>query len=70
MLKYIVIALIGLGVYLGVTYKDQIEDVTNSRPMEEVQDMYEDAKDQAADKADELSDKADELSSQLKDLTK
>ncbi|OAN11210.1 hypothetical protein A3K86_19830 [Photobacterium jeanii] len=63
MLKYIVIALVGLGVYLGVTYKDEIEDVTNSRPMEEVQDMYEDAQDQ-------VSDKAEELSSQLKDLTK
>jgi len=62
MLKYIVIALFGVGIYIGVTYKDQIEDMTNSRPMEDVQDMFEDAKDQASDKADELSKQIEELS--------
>ncbi|MCW8330203.1 YtxH domain-containing protein [Photobacterium sp. SDRW27] len=62
MLKYIVIALVGIGIYIGVTYKDQIEDMTNSRPMEDVQDIFEDAKEHASDKADELSKQLEELS--------
>lgn len=63
MLKYIMLALVGIGIYIGVTYKDQIEDVVNSRPAEEVQDMFEAAKDQ-------VSDKAGELTEQLEDLNK
>lgn len=61
MLKYIVIALIGVGIYIGVTYKDQIEDIANSRPIEEVQDMFEDAKEQASNTASELTEKLGEL---------
>lgn len=63
MLKYIVLVLIGMGIYIGVTYKDQIEDATNSRPIEQVQDMFEDVKDQASDKADELAKKLEDLQS-------
>ncbi|GAB3533107.1 hypothetical protein BIT28_24070 [Photobacterium proteolyticum] len=62
MLKYIMLALVGIGIYIGVTYKDQIEDAVNSRPMEEVQDMLESASDQVSDKASELSEQLEELS--------
>ncbi|GAB6260667.1 YtxH domain-containing protein [Photobacterium sp. CCB-ST2H9] len=55
MLKYIVIALVGLGIYIGVTYKDQIEDMLDSRPMEEAHDLLEDMGDQAADAKDALN---------------
>ncbi|WEM45564.1 YtxH domain-containing protein (plasmid) [Photobacterium sp. DA100] len=61
MLKYIVLALVGLGVYIGVTYKDQIEDLTNSRSFEDVQDVFEDVSDKASDTASELSEKFEEL---------
>ena len=61
MLKYIVIALVGLGIYIGVTYKDEIEDVMDARSFEEVHDAFEDASDKADDAADELSDKWKEL---------
>ncbi|MCG7588507.1 YtxH domain-containing protein [Photobacterium sp. OFAV2-7] len=62
MLKYIMLALVGIGIYIGVTYKDQIEDAVNSRPMEEVQDMIESASDQVSDKASELTEQLEELS--------
>ncbi|NAW64146.1 hypothetical protein [Photobacterium halotolerans] len=61
MLKYIVIALVGLGIYIGVTYKDQIDDVMNARPMEEAQDMLEDMGDQAADAKDALDKQLETL---------
>ncbi|MBC7004811.1 YtxH domain-containing protein [Photobacterium sp. BZF1] len=61
MLKYIVLALVGLGIYIGVTYKDQIEDLTDSRSFEDVQDVFEDVSDKASDTANELSDKFEEL---------
>ncbi|PSW19918.1 hypothetical protein C9I98_10695 [Photobacterium sanctipauli] len=61
MLKYIIIALVGFGIYIGVTYKDQIEDLTNSRSLEDVQDVYEDISDKASDTVGELSDKLEEL---------
>ncbi|MGB7997011.1 MAG: YtxH domain-containing protein [Photobacterium halotolerans] len=61
MLKYIVIALVGLGIYIGVAYKDQIEDVINARPMEEAQDMLEDMGDQAADAKDALDKQLETL---------
>lgn len=61
MLKYIVIALIGFGIYIGVTYKDQIEDLMDSRSFEEVHDVFEDASDKAADAASDLSEKLEEL---------
>lgn len=61
MLKYIVLALVGLGIYIGVTYKDQIEDLTNSRSFEDVQDVFEDVSDKASDTASELSEKFEEL---------
>ncbi|KLV08079.1 MULTISPECIES: hypothetical protein [Photobacterium] len=62
MLKYIVLALVGLGIYIGVTYKDEIEDLTDSRSMEDVRDAMEDMSDKASDTADELSKKFEELS--------
>ncbi|UXI03791.1 YtxH domain-containing protein [Photobacterium sp. TY1-4] len=62
MIKYIMLLLVGIGVYLGVTYKDQIEDFVDSRPAEEMQDLLEEAKDQVSEKAEVLSDKLDELS--------
>ncbi|WP_299019662.1 YtxH domain-containing protein [uncultured Photobacterium sp.] len=65
MLKYIMLALVGVGIYIGVTYKDQIEDLTDSRSMEEVQDVFEDARDQAEDTAGELTDKFEELKSKV-----
>ncbi|MGF1701762.1 YtxH domain-containing protein [Photobacterium makurazakiensis] len=61
MLKYIVIALVGFGIYIGVTYKDQIEDLTNSRSLEEVQDAYEDMSDKASDTVSDLNNKLKEL---------
>ena len=61
MLKYIILALVGFGIYIGVTYKDQIEDLTDSRSFEEVQDAFEDASDKASDAASDLSDKFEEL---------
>ncbi|AJR06033.1 hypothetical protein C9J03_06755 [Photobacterium gaetbulicola] len=61
MLKYIVLALVGLGIYIGVTYKDQIEDLTDSRSFEEVQDVFEDVSDKASNTASELSEKFEEL---------
>ncbi|MBY5946296.1 YtxH domain-containing protein [Photobacterium rosenbergii] len=61
MLKYIVLALVGIGIYIGVTYKDQIEDLTDSRSFEDVQDVFEDVSDKASDTASELSDKFEEL---------
>ena len=64
MLKYIVLALVGLGIYIGVTYKDQIEDLTDSRSFEDVQDVFEDVSDKASDTASELSDKFEELKPQ------
>ncbi|MGF1715576.1 YtxH domain-containing protein [Photobacterium chitinilyticum] len=62
MLKYIMVALIGIGIYIGVSYKDQIEDAVNSRPMEEVQDMLETATDQVSEKASELTEQFEDLS--------
>ncbi len=62
MLKYIMLALIGIGIYIGVSYKDQIEDVVNSRPMEDVQDMIETATDQVSEKAGELTEQLEDLS--------
>ena len=64
MLKYIVLALVGIGIYIGVTYKDQIEDLTDSRSFEDVQDVFEDVSDKASDTASELSDKLEELKPQ------
>ncbi|MBD8514161.1 YtxH domain-containing protein [Photobacterium sp. WH77] len=61
MLKYIVIALVGLGIYIGVTYKDQIEDAMNARPMEEAQDLFEDMGDQAAEAKDALDKQLETL---------
>ncbi|ELR63857.1 hypothetical protein C942_03200 [Photobacterium marinum] len=63
MMKYIMLALVGVGIYIGVTYKDQIEDLTDSRSMEEVHDAFEDATDQASDVASDLSEKFEELKS-------
>ncbi|MEJ2764737.1 YtxH domain-containing protein [Photobacterium sp. MCCC 1A19761] len=62
MIKYIMLLLVGIGVYIGVTYKDQIEDFVDSRPAEEVQDLLEEAKDQVSDQAELLSDKLEEMS--------
>lgn len=56
------VALIGIGIYIGVSYKDQIEDAVNSRPMEEVQDMLETATDQVSEKASELTEQFEDLS--------
>ena len=64
MLKYIVLALVGIGIYIGVMYKDQIEDLTDSRSFEDVQDVFEDVSDKASDTASELSDKLEELKPQ------
>lgn len=61
MIKYIMLLLIGIGVYIGVTYKDQIEDFVDSRPAEEMQDFLEEAKDQVSDKAGDLSEKLEDL---------
>ena len=63
MLKYIVTVLFGIfiGIYIGVAYKDQIVDATNSSPIEQIQDMFEGAKEQVSDTADELADKLEEL---------
>ncbi|PSU35939.1 hypothetical protein [Photobacterium lutimaris] len=61
MLKYIVLALVGLGIYIGVTYKDQIEDLTDSRSFEDVQDVFEDMSDKASDTVSNLSGKLEEL---------
>ncbi|KLV04148.1 hypothetical protein ABT56_16205 [Photobacterium aquae] len=69
MLKYIVIALVGLGVYIGMTYKDDIEDLMDSRSLEEVHDVFEDMSDKASDSADSLSEAADKLSSKFEELT-
>ncbi|WP_041395476.1 hypothetical protein [Photobacterium profundum] len=59
MLKYIVLALIGFGIYIGVTYQDQISDLTNSRSFEDVQDVYDDVKDQAMDDFSSITDKVE-----------
>ncbi|GAL03335.1 YtxH domain-containing protein [Photobacterium aphoticum] len=61
MLKYIVIALVGLGVYIGVTFKDEIEDALDARSFEEVHDVIEDASDKADDAKNDLTDKWEEL---------
>ena len=61
MLKYIVIALVGLGIYIGVTYKDEIEDAMDARSFEEVHDVIEDASDKADDAKNDLTDKWEEL---------
>lgn len=61
MLKYIILALIGFGIYIGVTYQDQFSDLTNSRSFEDVQDVYEDVKDQAMDDFSTISDKVEDL---------
>ncbi|KDM89677.1 hypothetical protein [Photobacterium galatheae] len=61
MLKYIAIALVGLGIYIGVAYKDQIEDMLDSRPMEEAHDLLEDMGDQAADATDALNKQLESL---------
>lgn len=62
MLKYIAFALIGIGIYIGATYKEQIDDVVSSHPLEQVRDMYDDAKEQVSNQADELSKKIEEFS--------
>ncbi len=36
MLRLIVLALVGFGIYLGITYKDKIDDARNVRPFEKV----------------------------------
>ncbi|UTV30357.1 YtxH domain-containing protein [Photobacterium atrarenae] len=61
MIKYIMLLLVGIGVYIGVTYKDQIEDFVDSRPVEEVQDLLEDAKDQVSAQAEGLTEKLEDL---------
>ncbi|QUJ69349.1 YtxH domain-containing protein (plasmid) [Photobacterium sp. GJ3] len=61
MLKYIAIILVGLGIYVGVTYKDQIEDALDSRPMEEAQDLMEEMGDQASDAKDALNKQLESL---------
>ena len=60
MLKYIVLPL--LGIYLGMTFKDQIEEVVIAMPLKEAQAVFEDVKEQVRDQADELSKKFDEYS--------
>ncbi|MDO6705855.1 YtxH domain-containing protein [Photobacterium sp. 1_MG-2023] len=61
MLKYIAIILVGLGIYVGVTYKDQIEDALDSRPMEEAQDLMEEMGDQASGAKDALNKQLESL---------
>ncbi|WP_158134684.1 YtxH domain-containing protein [Photobacterium damselae] len=54
MLRLIVLALVGFGIYLGITYKDKIDDARNVRPFEKVQDAVEDARDNVKDKLEVL----------------
>lgn len=60
-------ALIALGIYVGMTYQDEIKDLLNMREMESVQDKLEDTnenlKSSLSDLSDQLSDKVEEVKS-------
>lgn len=65
MIKYIVIALVGLGVYVGVTYSDDIKDVINSDQVENAQEHIDTLKDAADDMTEAASELADKVSETL-----
>jgi len=53
MIKYIAIALVGLGIFIGITYGDDIKSMIEGDPIENAQDQLQDA---AGDLADKVSD--------------
>lgn len=59
--KYLLLAVLGAGIYIGMTYQDEIDDVLDQRTIEEVQDGLESV-------SDVLESGADELKEKLKDL--
>ncbi|MGB2078440.1 MAG: hypothetical protein ACPHV3_01545, partial [Vibrio sp.] len=58
-------ALVALGIYIGITYQDDIMDALNMREMESVQDKLEDANSSLKDSLTDLSDKASEKAKEL-----
>lgn len=60
-------ALVAAGVYIGITYQDEILDALNMREMESVQDKLEDANSDLKSSFTELSDKANEKLNGLKE---
>ncbi|SON53207.1 hypothetical protein [Vibrio tapetis] len=65
MIKYIMIALVGLGVYVGVTYSDDIKDVINSDQVENAQEHIDTLKDAASNMTEAAGDIADKVSETL-----
>ncbi|MCG7495523.1 YtxH domain-containing protein [Vibrio sp. Of7-15] len=61
MTKYLLLMVLGAGIYIGMTYQDEIEDVLDKAPMEEVQDGIEGI-------AEALENGTDEVKEKLKDL--
>ncbi len=55
------IALIVMGIFIGITYQEQIMDTLNLRHMENIQDSLEDASDSLKSNADSLSDTVSNL---------
>jgi len=59
MFKLIAIALVGLGIYIGVNYTDEINDIVESDGFEQVQEKLSDLidnKDEIIEKFEEIKD--------------
>lgn len=56
MYKFLAIILICLGVYIGMNYGDEVQDIMNTDVAEQVQDKLEEGKENLVDKLDEIKD--------------
>jgi hypothetical protein len=54
MFKLFALIFIGLGIYLGINYTDEIENIMDTDAFEQVQDKFEDGKELMFDKLDEV----------------
>ncbi|MCC4794719.1 hypothetical protein OW495_09000 [Vibrio sp. 14N.309.X.WAT.E.F5] len=54
MFKIFALAFIGIGIYLGLNYSDEIESIMDTDAFERVQEKAEDGTDALMDKIDEI----------------
>ncbi len=56
MYKLLAVILICLGIFIGMNYGDEVQDIMDTDVAEQVQDKLEEGKDNLVDKFDEITD--------------
>ena len=54
--KLIAMALIGLGIYIGMTYKDGIEDMLHSSPAQQLENKFDNVGNNMLDHLENIAD--------------